>query len=146
MRGHQKRSTAEVVSVGESFISLSAKKQEKRNKSRLMGRMIWEETGISGGWEMEGGCWKSWKVKRYADGDEEGERLRQPSNMKRENSRRGSSRIKWQQRWYRWVRAVHWDKLRRNGRRTVAKRVAQEDERGTNVEKNRIYCHERWRW
>lgn len=38
--GHQKRSTAEVLPVGDSFISSSAEKQEKRNKSRLTVRTI----------------------------------------------------------------------------------------------------------
>ena len=33
------------------------------------------------------------------------------------------------------MRAAHWDRLRGNGRRALAKRVAQEDERGTDIEK-----------
>lgn len=55
-------------------------------------------------------------------------------HRKRKNSRRGSWRIKRAQRWYRWARAAHWDKLRRNGRRDLAKWAAQEDKGGTSTE------------
>lgn len=33
------------------------------------------------------------------------------------------------------MRAAYWDRLRRNGTRALAKRIAQEDERGTDMEK-----------